>query len=310
MTLVLSACATMAFVSLAAYALPRFAPGAKRAASLALLPIALVAIVTLALTAAEPQPAPKNAADKKDAPAKDAAARPAPRKLVAPKGWPEGHPLPVVGSNCVACHLTAGRELTDAVKHFVRSVHDLNELTCYDCHGGNREVDAKAHEEEFHFIGTKLSAHLKACSECHSDEAERLAAGPHHWDFSKRINTKYPTCVDCHGNHDIGNPPAEFKLADMCLDCHHKLDKDFPQVASIVHKNDQLTDVLRQVRTKNIAEKDPIPEAFRKDLAKLRTETMQVIHASKEVPAEKAKDVNAQSDKIRTGLEDWLKSAK
>ena len=91
-------------------------------------------------------------------PAKDSAEKPAPCKLVAPKNWPAGHPLPTVASNCAACHLTAGRELTAAVEHFVRSVHDLNALTCYDCHGGNREDDARAHEEDFDFIGTKISA--------------------------------------------------------------------------------------------------------------------------------------------------------
>jgi formate-dependent nitrite reductase cytochrome c552 subunit len=229
--------------------------------------------------------------------------RPAPRKLVAPNTWPAGHPLPTVASNCAACHLTAGRELTDAVVHFVRSVHDLNDLTCYDCHGGNREEDGRAHEEAFGFIGTKLSAHLKVCSECHDDEAE-------HWDFSKRINTKYPTCVDCHGNHDIGNPPADFKLTDMCLDCHHKLQKDYPNIASVVAGGDQLAAVLRDVRKKTISEPDPVPEPFRKELASLRTETMQLVHSSKEITADQAKQLNDRNEKIRQGLQEWLKSAK
>jgi hypothetical protein len=242
-------------------------------------------------------------------PTKAAIEKPAPRKLVAPKTWPAGHPLPTVASNCAACHLTAGRELTDAVVHFVRSVHDLNGLTCYDCHGGNREEDGRAHEEAFGFIGTKLSAHLKVCSDCHTDEAERLAAGPHHWDFSKRINTKYPTCVDCHGNHDVGNPPADFKLRDMCLDCHHKLDKDFPNIASVIASGDQLAEVMREVRKKTIAEPEPVPEPFRADLSKLRTETMEAVHASKEIPAEQAAKLNERSKKIRQGLENWLKSA-
>jgi Cytochrome c3 len=238
------------------------------------------------------------------------AAGAATRKLVAPKNWPAGHPLPTVASNCAACHLTAGRELTDAAIFFARSVHDLQGLTCYDCHGGNRENDARAHEEAFGFIGTKLSAHLKVCSECHTEEAEQLAAGPHHWDFSKRVNTQYPTCIDCHGNHDIGNPPADFKLANMCLDCHHKLDKDYPQIASVVTHGDQLADVLREVRKKTIHEADPVPEPFRDDLASLRTDAMQVIHGSKEISAEKAADLNRRADKIRTGLAQWLKSAK
>ena len=68
-----------------------------------------------------------------------AEAKPAVKKLVKPKGWPAGHPLPLVGSNCAACHLTAGRELTQAVDHFVRGVHDLQEMTLtpINCQSGS-----------------------------------------------------------------------------------------------------------------------------------------------------------------------------
>lgn len=228
--------------------------------------------------------------------------------LVKPKNWPANHPLPLVGSNCASCHLTAGRELTDAVINFARSTHDLNEMTCYDCHGGNTRDDVKAHEGEFGFIGTKKSAHIAGCSECHTDAAETLAAGPHGWDFSKRINTEYPLCFDCHGNHDIGNPPADFKLAAMCGDCHEKLDKQFPNIASVVKGNDQLWDVMRKVRKKNIAKEDPVPEAFGKDVDRLRTDTMQIIHSAKEITADQAAGVNKRVEVLRNQLEKWLQS--
>ncbi len=232
------------------------------------------------------------------------------KTLVKPDTWPEGHPLPLVGSNCAACHLTAGRELTAAVVNFVRSVHDLNEMTCYDCHGGNTRDDVKAHEGEFGFIGTKKSAHIEGCSTCHTDEAKTLSAGPHGWDFSKKINTEYPMCFDCHGNHDIGNPPADFKLAAMCGDCHDKPDKTFPNLSSVVKENDRLWDSLRKVHKKNIAKtENPVPEALRKDVDKLRSDTMQVIHASKEVSAEKAAALNKRAGALRSGLEKWLQSS-
>ncbi len=173
---------------------------------------------------------------------------PARKQLVKPRGWPEGHPLPLVGSNCAACHLTAGRELTAAVQNFVRSTHDLNQMTCYDCHGGNTRDDAKAHGDEFGFIGTKKSAHIENCTNCHDEAAAVLASGPHAWDFSKRINTEYPLCFDCHGNHDIGNPPSDFKLVAMCGDCHEKMDQQFPNLAGVVKQNDRLWDVLRQAQ--------------------------------------------------------------
>ncbi|MBI3840062.1 MAG: cytochrome c3 family protein [Planctomycetia bacterium] len=233
------------------------------------------------------------------------------KKLVAPKNWPDGHPLPIVGSNCAACHLTAGRELTAAVTNFVRSVHDINEMTCYDCHGGNSRDDVKAHEGEFGFIGTKKSAHIQGCSECHSEEAELLASGPHHWDFTTRINTEYPLCFDCHGNHDIGNPPADFKLAAMCGDCHDKPQKDFPNIAAVVNENDKLWGTLRKVHKKNIANtENPVPPRFRKDVDSLRTDTMQIIHSAMEISSATASSLNGRAEKLRLGLENWLQSTK
>ena len=60
-----------------------------------------------------------------------------------PGWWKAGEPVPNVKSNCVRCHLTAGRELTAPVQDFARSVHDLQGMTCSDCHGGNRENDSE-----------------------------------------------------------------------------------------------------------------------------------------------------------------------
>ncbi|MBI3466563.1 MAG: hypothetical protein HY000_26415, partial [Planctomycetes bacterium] len=96
-----------------------------------------------------------------------------------PDWWSPDDPLPVEKTNCVRCHLTAGRELTVPVRDFARSAHDRAKLSCNDCHGGNIDDDAKAHEAEFDFIGTKLSAHMATCAECHVEEAEAFRKGPH-----------------------------------------------------------------------------------------------------------------------------------
>lgn len=239
-----------------------------------------------------------------------AEARPDPNELKAPPNWPKDHPLPQVASNCARCHLTAGRELTQAVVFYVHSVHDLNHLTCYDCHGGNSEDDVHAHEDEYGFIGTKLSAHIKQCSECHAEEAEVLASGPHHWDFSVRINTKYPTCIDCHGNHDIGNPPADFLLADVCADCHRNFEKKFPNVASMVDGYDQLWHTIGKLRDEKLgASEERVPEGMDDELAELRHQAMQVMHASHEVDAETASQWVESADKLRQKLENWLNEA-
>lgn len=244
-----------------------------------------------------------------DEPAKNSATRSASEDepLVAPANWPKDHPLPSVASNCARCHMTAGRELTGAVINFAHSVHDLNGLTCYDCHGGNSKDDVSAHEEQFGFIGTKLSTHLQKCSECHDEAAEQLAGGPHHWDFSKRINTNYPSCVDCHGNHDISNPPADFSLKNVCLDCHEELEKEAPHLASVVDRNDALWQTIHKIRLQNRAQNGAVPDALQPEVDRLRHETMLLIHGSTEISAESAKKLNGEVDSLRGKLEASLK---
>jgi hypothetical protein len=224
-----------------------------------------------------------------------------------PDGWKADDPVPREKTNCVRCHLTAGRELTAPVKEFARSVHDFAKLSCNSCHGGNLKDDATAHENEHGFIGTKLSAHIAACSACHTGPAEQFQRSKHFWDLTKRINRDYPTCVDCHGNHDVGKPPPEFTLTNVCTDCHKDFDKDRPHTAAVVTENDRLWQVLRLVQKKNAKETDPIPEMFRKDVKECRAATAKLMHRAAIVTEAEAKELNTKVNNLRERLETWLK---
>jgi hypothetical protein len=215
--------------------------------------------------------------------------------------------LPMERTNCVRCHLTAGRELTVPVRDFARSAHDRTKMSCNDCHGGNTEDDTKAHEHEFDFIGTKLSAHIAACADCHTDEAEAFRKGPHFWDLSKRINRDYPVCIDCHGNHDVGKPPAEFSLMNVCTDCHKTFADDFPSAVRVVTENDRLWSVLRDVHAKNNSSANPTPPEFRRDLAAIRYATARLVHSGGRITTEQAESLNRRVERLRKDLESWLK---
>ena len=232
------------------------------------------------------------------------------RKFERPEGWPDNYPLPTKNTNCVRCHLHAGRELTGAVRDFCRSVHDLIGLSCADCHGGNTEDNVTAHEEEFGFIGTKLSAHLANCALCHEDEAALLAQGAHAWDWSERINLNYPMCVDCHGNHDIGDPPEDFLLADVCFDCHDSFDKDYPEFAALVDQNDKFWNTLTQVRQKNFNKEELVPKQFTAEIDTLRNGTMRMIHSMADVNKDAVKQHNKKVEQLRQRLATWLKEQK
>jgi nitrate/TMAO reductase-like tetraheme cytochrome c subunit len=232
------------------------------------------------------------------------------KPLKLPPGWKADDPLPVEKTNCVRCHLTAGRELTTPVREFARSVHDLAQLSCNSCHGGNTKDDATAHEDKFGFIGTKISAHIATCNSCHDREAQQFKKSKHWWDLSKKINRNYPTCVDCHGNHDVGRPPAEFSMTNVCTDCHKQFAKDFPHAAGVVTENDALWKVLREVQTKNKKLSDPIPERFRKEVNGCRAATARLMHRGQPITAKEAEELNRRVKQLRGDLETWLKEQK
>jgi Cytochrome c3 len=276
------------------------------------LPIAFVSsvlpvgVATSHLAAAENPSEGKSAASAKKAAIGHLHANDDDAHVRLPKTWKAGDPVPHVKSNCVRCHLTAGRELTAPVQDFARSVHDLQGMTCSDCHGGNRDKDSDAHEEESGFIGTKLSAHLKGCAECHGEQAEQVKSGPHYWDFSKKINLKFPVCIDCHGHHDVEKPPAEFALQTVCTECHLHFDKDMPNLAQVVAENDRLWTVLRKVQEKNIRSEQPVPERFHHALAQARETTARLIHPAGKISAADASQLNAEVTRIRKDLETYL----
>jgi hypothetical protein len=236
---------------------------------------------------------------------------PAPEKpLKLPEWWNPKDPLPIEKTNCVRCHLTAGRELTLPVRDFARSVHDRAKLSCNDCHGGNTKEDSTAHEADHGFIGNKLSAHMTACAECHISEAETFSKSKHHWDLTKGINRKYPVCIDCHGNHDVGKPPADFTLTAVCTDCHKQFSTEQPATAAVVAENDRLWETLRRVHARNKDAADPTPAQFRRDLSRVRYATGRLVHGAAPIPAEQGQALNERVRRLREGLEAWLKESR
>lgn len=213
---------------------------------------------------------------------------------------PDDKPMPIVKSNCVRCHSKAGRELTEAVHTFAQSAHDFAELSCADCHSGNTEDDTKAHGDEFGFIGTKMSAHLAKCRSCHEDQAAELAKGPHFWDHDKQLNQKFPLCVDCHGNHDVGNPPADFSLTLVCQDCHKDYETKFPSYARLTKANDELWESIRAYRSKHGPKE--MPEPLAEEVASVRAATAAAAHFSKGFSDDASKALHQRIDALRQRL--------
>ena len=96
-----------------------------------------------------------------------------------------------------------------------------------------------------------------------------MVESKHRWDFSKRINIDYPMCIDCHGNHDIGDPSDGYHMKDACGNCHDPLDKELPKYSQVIEQFDALWTTLSQVRQQRMNADEPVPPELAEDVAAL-----------------------------------------
>lgn len=164
--------------------------------------------------------------------------------LVSPKAQVD----PVAYAACSECH-------GDIYKKLSESVHGRNIMEkrqhdgalCIDCHGSPHYImPGKSRESAANRWNV-----VKTCGECHEKEdmAKKYNLGTFiiekynesfHGKKYKLGHSGVPTCVDCHGAHDIkkwGDPLSpvswEGRIA-TCGKCHPGANKKF--VASITHK--------------------------------------------------------------------------
>jgi cytochrome b subunit of formate dehydrogenase len=118
---------------------------------------------------------------------------------------------------CRSCHEVAG---------FDKSIHGVGGdepiAGCTACHGshGIRSVkDPKSEVSRLKVSGT--------CGRCHKEELQQTAASAHGGALTSQENAS-PTCVGCHGAHDVvvtGDRESRVyktKVEGLCLKCHLK----------------------------------------------------------------------------------------
>lgn len=121
---------------------------------------------------------------------------------------------------------------------FVQSAHGTAGFDCLMCHEGMDEVP--------HPAGRKATA----CDGCHEGVAAKFANSLHAYGL-KQGNPRAPTCMSCHGTHDVlpssdpRSPTHKVRLPATCATCHGtaglltdqivKLPQSFTDYATSVH---------------------------------------------------------------------------
>jgi hypothetical protein len=127
-----------------------------------------------------------------------------------------------MNESCAYCH-TAQVELTHDSVHAAAQAQGKREAAvCVDCHGSHN-----IHQMTDPVTGELLpEARLeipKTCANCHSAIYEKYLTSVHGKALTEEENLDVPTCINCHGVHNIQDPTTtnfRLKSPEMCAECH------------------------------------------------------------------------------------------
>jgi hypothetical protein len=137
-----------------------------------------------------------------------------------------GYPHPALQANtlremtvsmyttCARCHQGMYEKTQDSVHAKALEGGNLNAAVCSDCHGAH---DVLPFDEK------SRVAIPQTCERCHSEIYNAYAESVHGSALVGEGNADVPTCIDCHGVHNISGPvDADFHLKSpqICAECH------------------------------------------------------------------------------------------
>lgn len=118
-------------------------------------------------------------------------------------------------TSCRQCHLEQFNKTLNSVHQRALAAGNKNAAVCADCHNPHIQ---KPMED------LPRSEIPKICSRCHSAIYNEYRKSVHGSALMGEENPDVPTCIDCHGVHNIADPTTEeFRLkspAEMCGRCH------------------------------------------------------------------------------------------
>ncbi|MBK8030880.1 MAG: cytochrome c3 family protein [Chloroflexi bacterium] len=114
---------------------------------------------------------------------------------------------------CRNCHEDQYTRAQDSVHGEYIRANRVEAAVCVDCHGGH---DVQPPNEPRQRISL-------TCGRCHGVIFEEYSQSVHGQALLGEDNPDVPTCIDCHGVHDIANPTTALfrtRSPELCAQCH------------------------------------------------------------------------------------------
>lgn len=116
-------------------------------------------------------------------------------------------------SRCERCHEGNFDKALDSVHGAALDEGNLDAAMCTDCHGAH---DIPPPDEPRERIS-------HTCQQCHSGIFDTYSQSVHGEALLVDSNQDVPTCIECHGVHDISDPTtsmARNRSPELCAECH------------------------------------------------------------------------------------------
>jgi predicted CXXCH cytochrome family protein len=123
---------------------------------------------------------------------------------------------------CDRCHSGEYNLTMDSVHAAKLAIGIREAAVCADCHGSHNVRQWTDPETHQLLPDARLSIPA-TCSKCHNAIYQKYLTSVHGAALTEESNIDVPTCIDCHGVHNIGNPTiAAFRLKspELCAGCH------------------------------------------------------------------------------------------
>jgi predicted CXXCH cytochrome family protein len=123
---------------------------------------------------------------------------------------------------CDRCHSGEYNLTMDSVHATAQAEGKREAAVCSDCHGSHTVQQWTDPNTGEILPEARLNIPV-TCAKCHNAIYQKYVESVHGAALTEESNTDVPTCIDCHGVHNIGNPTtAAFRVnsPQLCAGCH------------------------------------------------------------------------------------------
>jgi len=123
---------------------------------------------------------------------------------------------------CKECHIEQYTNVLDSVHQTALAAGEENAAICTDCHNPHTQTRITNKDTGEILLGAQLVI-PKTCARCHSAIYDTYKESVHGAALTEEGNQYVPTCIDCHGVHNIQDPTTTRFRNDtplLCAKCH------------------------------------------------------------------------------------------